>query len=84
MLVTLASLLLATAQGPDASKSDDPVVCIKDRSFATGSHMRQPKVCKLKSEWAFEVRQTQRKLQSVKEKGTYPMPVTPPTQGSPE
>ena len=84
MIVTSASLLLATADAPDANQADDPVVCKKDRSFVTGSHMRQPKVCKLKSEWAFEERHTQRKLQSVKEKGTYPMPVTPPTAGAPE
>jgi len=84
MILTLSALLLAAGDIPAATKAEDPMVCKKDRSeFSTGSHMRQPKVCKLKSEWAFEARETQRKLQQVKEKGTFPMPAMP-TAGTPQ
>lgn len=80
MLLALATLALATVDVPPV-KNKNPVVCRRDRSFATGSHMRAPKVCRLKSEWEFEERHVQRELQSVKDKTLSLTPAMPAQAG---
>ena len=75
--VVFAAAAVAAEGSGASAKAEDPVVCKKDRSFNTGSHMRRAAVCKLKSEWAFEEKQAQRELQSVRDKGVRPQPAAP-------
>lgn len=81
--VVLAAAVVAAGGASESTKAQDPVVCKKDRSFDTGSHMRRKAVCKLKSEWAFEERESRRELQAIKEKGVQPMPAAP-AAGAPQ
>jgi hypothetical protein len=68
MLLTIAALFLA---GPDAAAAADPqakIICKRDRTFYTGSHMPAPKTCKTRAEWADEERRTQRDMEAIREK----------------
>ena len=81
--VVFAAAVVAAGGASDSTKAVDPVVCKKDRSFDTGSHMRRKAVCKLKSEWAFEEKESRREFQAIKDKGVQPMPAAP-TAGTPQ
>jgi hypothetical protein len=77
MLIVITALALGASMQPDpvAKARKDPVVCKKDSSYVTGSHLRRPSVCKLRSEWANEERQAQRELRQMGEKWRNPTPV---------
>ena len=81
--VVLAVAAVVAGDSIPLTKSDDPVVCKKERSFSTGSHLRRPITCMRKSEWTMEEKHAQRKLQAVREKGVRPQPPMP-TAGSPK
>ncbi len=79
--ILLAAAGLATAETTASARTDNPVVCKKDRSYQTGSHMRRPPVCRLKSDWKLEEQEAQRKIQQLRERGPRTQPAAPTAGG---
>ena len=67
--VAFAAAAVVAGDTNAGAKSDDRVICKKDRSYQTGSHMRRPPVCKLKSAWNLEEKEAQRRLQQIRDRG---------------
>ena len=65
MLVIFAALMLAPEAAADTANKDDPVICRRDDSFATGSHMRSKPVCMHKSEWERLKKYTEDELRQI-------------------
>ena len=80
MFLSIAALLVAVADAPEAKKSDDPIVCRRDRSALTGTRLGAPSVCKPKSEWARKSGTAKRK--PVEDNGAAPM-IAAPAEMSP-
>jgi hypothetical protein len=62
MIIGLVIGISAAAQQPVivAAPGKDPVVCKRSEQSETGSRMSPRRVCKRKSQWAFEESETQR------------------------
>lgn len=48
-------------------KKDDQVVCRRDRTTETGSHLRAPRTCRTRAEWREIEDHTQRELQQIRD-----------------
>ena len=79
--VLFAATAVAAGDTNAAAKSDNPVICKKDRSYQTGSHMRRPPVCKLKSDWNLEETEAQRRIQQMRDRGPRTQPPAPTAGG---
>ena len=74
----MISIMIAAAMaasGAEATALDanaDPVECRKSKIPVVGTRFKPAPVCKKKSEWAMERRQTARELQQINERGNNP------------
>ena len=68
-LLALALAMPASAADPDLAKArGEKVVCKGERTLEFGSHRRAKKVCKTEAEWALLEKNTQRELQSFRDR----------------
>ena len=77
MLVSMfAALALGAGDPPSADKkTDDPIVCKKSKASVVGTRIKSPPVCKPKSEWSGEERDTKREMRQLMERATSPTPI---------
>lgn len=72
------TVLLVLAQ-PDTievtAKPKDPIVCERSRGASLGSNIAQPRVCKKKSEWDAQARDSRRNLQKIQDRRSDPFKV---------
>ena len=84
LLLSLSAVLLASGSAEAAaSKQEDPIVCTKNRQRSVGSNMLRGRVCKRKSEWAAEARETERELEMINGRGVTQPPPAPQQGGGP-
>ena len=60
------------------TKAEDPIVCTRSRVHTVGTRLASKRVCKRKSEWTVEARETRRDLQASDSRRIDPAPVPPP------
>ncbi len=71
MLLLIAALSAIGQQTPaQPAANADPVICKRGTS-EVGTHMRPEKVCMKKSEWDFVERNTQRELQTLRDRSSF-------------
>lgn len=75
MSLVLFLLALSPAATASEAKPKDPVVCTRSRERSLGTNIAQPRVCKRKSEWDEEARNTKRELQQANQRGNNPFKV---------
>ena len=79
MIIGLVIAISAAAEQPVivTAPANDPVVCKRSEQAETGSRMAPPRVCKRKSQWAFEENETQRLIKKLGSRHTgIPAPST--------
>jgi len=66
MFAMIAALALAGGDTViEVVKKEDPVICKRDNTLATGSHFQSKRVCKPKSEWEYMEKYTQEQLRKI-------------------
>jgi hypothetical protein len=67
MIIGLVIGIAAAAEQPVivTAPGKDPVICKRSEQAETGSRMAPPRVCKRKSQWAFEENETQRLIEKL-------------------
>lgn len=72
MLLLIATLAAVAQQSPPQPAANaDPIICKRDRTSEVGTHMRAGKTCMKKSEWDFVEKNTQRELQTLKDRSAF-------------
>jgi len=65
MIQLLAVLVAASSAPAEASAQADPIVCQSSKEHVVGTRVKAKPVCKRKSEWKLEQKQTQRELRQI-------------------
>jgi len=78
LLVIGAALLAPETIEVTGVKQNDPIVCTRSRVHTVGTRLLSNRVCKPKSQWAVEERETQRELQSIEGRRINPAPIPEP------
>ena len=79
LLLSLGAVLLAPADiEVTGTKPEDPIICTRSRVHTVGTRLASKRVCKRKSEWTVEARETRRDLQASDSRRIDPAPVPPP------
>jgi hypothetical protein len=72
----LLLLALASPQTVEVTaRPKDPVVCQRSRSSSLGTNIAQPRLCKKKSEWDAQARDSRRNLQKIQDRRSDPFKV---------
>jgi hypothetical protein len=73
MLTMIAAMLLAPVEAAaPTAKNDDPVVCRKSKEHQVGTRMKTKRKCMLKTDWDYIEKQTQREMQSLRDRHLSP------------
>ena len=73
--VAMAVAASAMQQAPAAAPAEDPIVCKSSKEHRVGTRVRKAPICKPKSEWAMQTRDTQRELRQIKDRMIDPTPI---------
>ena len=74
-IVAFALAAVAVQTGNAAPAEEDPIVCKSAKEHQVGTRVRRAPICKPKSEWAMESRDTQRELRQIKDRMIDPTPI---------